>query len=206
MAIAQSNSLLEMAKTHRVNIVTKRFLDSCPSPANPRLEEDLKFNLEHIPFRVSEEATRAFLVGPILREVWKPYCDALTLWSHPKLEGLEVRYGRPDFCFTRPSPLGMVQDPPYVLMVDSTNQDDFDKAWAHCLGAMLAAQKQNEPTKIPILGIVSNGTNWNLWKLEGDIFTQEMRNYSVMELPVLLGALHTLFEMAKQNAWQGDAA
>jgi hypothetical protein len=203
MAIAQSDSLGEMAKRHRVEIVTRSFLDSRPTPANPRLEEDLKFNLEHIPFRVSEEATRAFLVGPILREVWKPFCDALTLWSHPRLEGLDVRYGRPDFCFTRLSPLGMVQDPPYVLMVDCTNQDDFDKPWAHCLGAMLAAQKQNEPAKLPILGIVSNGTNWNLGKLEGDAFTQEMRNYSVTELPALLGALNAILALAKQNAWSG---
>lgn len=201
MAIAHSNSVREMKKTHRISLDTKSFLVPQPRPANPRLEEDLKFNLEHIPFRVSEEAIRTFLVRPILRDAWKPYCDALTLWSQPKLEGLDVRHGFPDFCFTRQSPLGMVQDPPYVLMVDCTNQDDFDKAWAHCLGPMLAAQKQNEPRKLSILGVVSNGTNWNFGKLEGNTFTQEMRNYSVMELPALFGALHALFELAKQIAW-----
>lgn len=126
----------------------------------------------------------------------------LSLWSHARLEGLEIRYGVPDYCFTRRSPLGLVQDPPYVLIVESTKEDEFDIGWAHCLGAMLAAQKQNEPAKLPILGVVSNGTMWNMGKLEERTFTQEMRHFSVVELPALIGALHALFELAKQHAWE----
>jgi hypothetical protein len=203
MPFASFKTLQDAAKTYGVTVLVKSFLSYEPRTPNSHLEQELKFNLEHIPVRVSEPAINAFLIVPVLREVWKSFTEVLSLWSHTPFEGEELLQGVPDYCFTRPSPLGMVQEKPYALIIETTKKEDFDIAWAHCLVAMLAAQKLNEPANLPVLGGVSNGTNWNLGKLEGHTFTQEMRHYSIMELRDLLGALHALFEMAKQNAWSG---
>lgn len=107
--------------------------------------------------------------------------------------------GTPDYFFFRRSPLGLVPDRPYVLVVEA-KKDDFDAGWAQCLAAMIAAQRLNETPGRTIFGCVSNGNLWSLGKLEGRAFLQEYQQYLITNLPDLFGALHYLFDQAKQQA------
>src|SRR5262245_43362744 len=132
MAFATFKSPQEVAKAFQVRLVVAPFLQSAPRPVDPRFQQELVFNLENMAVRASEAAIDSFLIAPVLREVWKSYSDALTLWSHVALEGVDSLEGVPDYFFTRRSPLGLVQDKPYVLVVEA-KKDDFDAGWAQCL-------------------------------------------------------------------------
>ena len=199
MPFGNFKTLQDVARAYQVRVVLGSFLRSQPRAVNPHLEEELRFNQEKIAVRVSEAAIDTFLIGPVLRDVWKSYTDALMLWSHVPIYGCESLQGVPDYIFTRCSPLGMVQDKPYLLVVEA-KKDDFEGGWGQCLAAMLAAQKLNEPDTWPLYGCVTNGITWSFGKLEGRTFTQELAEYVLRDLPALIGALHAIFDLAKQHA------
>jgi hypothetical protein len=199
MPFGNFKTLQEVALAYQVRVVFGSFLRAQSHPVNPHLEEELKFNLEKIAVRISEAAIDTFLIAPILRDVWKSYTDALMLWSHAPLDAGDSLQGVPDYTFTRCSPLGMVQDKPYLLVVEA-KKDDFDAGWGQCLAAMLAAQKLNRPDEWPLYGCVTNGVLWSFGKLEGQTFTQELTDYALRDLPALIGALHAIFDLAKQHA------
>ena len=122
--------------------------------------------------RVSEAAIGEFLVTPVLKQVWRPYSDVLTFWSHIPLGTEEPLVGFADYVFCRRSALGLVQDQPYVIVVEA-KKDNFEGGWAQCLGAMLAAQRMNDDSARTIFGMVSNGNSWQVGKLDQAVFTQE---------------------------------
>ena len=199
MAFGTFKTLQDVARTYQVRVALGSFLRSQPRAVNPHLEEELRFNQEKIAVRVSEAAIDTFIIGPVLRDVWKSYTDALMLWSHVPMYGDESLQGVPDYTFTRCSPLGMVQDKPFLIVVEA-KKDDFDAGWGQCLAAMLAAQRLNKPDEWPLYGCVTNGTLWSFGKLEGQTFTQELAEYVLHDMPALIGALHALFDLAKQHA------
>jgi hypothetical protein len=155
--------------------------------------------MQNVDVGISEASICEFLIAPVLKEVWRAYSDSLLMWSHAPLGIEEPLLGTPDYYFSRRSPLGLVPDQPYVLVVEA-KKDDFDAGWAQCLAAMLASQKMNDRPNRTIYGCVSNGKLWTLGKLEGQTFTRELQEYVVTDLPELFGALHYLFAQAKQQA------
>jgi hypothetical protein len=107
--------------------------------------------------------------------------------------------GVPDYLICRRSPLGLVQDQPYLLVVEA-KKDDFEYGWGQFLAAMLAAQRMNDAPSRIVHGCVSNGFLWEFGKLEGAVFTQETRGYTISDLPNLFAALNYIFEQTKQQA------
>ena len=65
---------------------------------------------------------------------------------------------------------------------------------------MIAAQKLNEPSTRTIHGGVSNGRVWNFGKLEGQVLTQDPRDFTISELPELFAALNYIFQQARDQA------
>jgi hypothetical protein len=64
---------------------------------------------------------------------------------------------------------------------------------------LVAAQKLNENEKMPVYGIVTDGKYWEFGKLEGHIFTKNLENFSVDDLPELLGVLDGVFTLVSQQ-------
>src|SRR5207249_11764991 len=160
MAFGSFKTLQEVAKAYQIAVKVEPFLKPLPVPVDNRLREELTFSLENLAVRVSEAAIAEFLIAPILREVWKPYRDALSLWSHAPLGTEDPLSGTPDYVLFKRSPLGhLVQDQPYLLVVEA-KKDDFDAGWGQCLAAMLAAQRMNEHPDRDVFGCVSNGDLW----------------------------------------------
>ena len=63
---------------------------------------------------------------------------------------------------------------------------------------MVAIQKLNElsPNKT-VFGIVANGKFWEFGKLKGNVFTKNIRPYSLADLEKLFGALNYGFHQAE---------
>src|SRR5437868_1881799 len=142
MPFGNFKTLQDVLKRYQIRVQGSEFIQPLPMTVNPQLRERLTFFKTNAPLNVSEEAICEFLIAPILQEMWLMYADVLTLWSHAYFGSEAPLKGFPDYFFTRRSPLGRVMDQPYVLFIEAKSED-FDAAWAQCLGAMLAAQKLN---------------------------------------------------------------
>src|ERR1700740_2633040 len=135
MAFGDFKSWNEVALAYRFSVQIGTFVQPIPMPVDERFLSDLNDVIEHVAVGMSEASICEFLIAPVLREVWKPYSNALSIWSHVPLGVEEPLVGVPDYFFARRSPLGMVQDQPYVLVVEA-KKDDFDGGWGQCLAAM----------------------------------------------------------------------
>jgi hypothetical protein len=199
MAFGPFKSLREVALTCQIGVHVEAFVESVPVRVDERFQDDLTFSLQNIAVRMSEASICEFLISPVLREVWRPYCDSLSIWSHVPFGAEDPLLGVPDYFFSRRSPLGLVQDQPYVLVVEA-KKDDFDAGWAQCLAAMLAAQRMNDRPSRLVYGCVSNGPSWEFGKLDECSLTQEIRQFILSDLPGLFGAWNYVFTQAKEQA------
>jgi hypothetical protein len=198
MAFGSFKTLQEVLKLYQVKLVIDRFIQPVTVPVNEAFASDLTFTLQNISVGVSEASIGEFMVAPVLKETWKPYCDTLLMWSHAPFGSEEPLMETPDYFFSRRSPLGLVPDQAYLIVVEA-KKDDFDAGWAQCLAAMLAAQKMNDQPAMTIFGCVSTGQLWKFAKLEGQVLTQELQGFVISNLPELCGALHYLFRQAKEQ-------
>jgi hypothetical protein len=162
--------------------------------------QELAFNLDHFPLNRSEASAGEFVLMPLLREVWKPYREDLSLFSHEPLEFDDDLCGIPDYFVCRRSEFGpFFPTPPFLLVVEA-KLDDFEKAWGQCLAAMLAAQKLNAAPEFPIHGIATNGKTWEFGVLLGREFTQQQEPFTLFGLDILSQALHAVLQKAQATA------
>jgi hypothetical protein len=88
-----------------------------------------------------------------------------------------------------------------MLCIIEAKKDDFEQGLAQCLVEMQACQWQNRKVDrdIEVLGIVTNGTSWQFYKLipSGQIY--ESLPYSTGDTPMLLGRLRYILELCEQN-------
>jgi hypothetical protein len=198
MAFGAFENLGEVLRAYQVQLRQERFVQPQPAPVDERFRARLELLRASLPVSASERSICEFLIAPVLLEVWLPYGDALTIWSHVKLRRDETLAGYPDYCIAKRSPLSpIVQDRPYVAFAQA-KKDDFDAGWGQCLAAMLAAQKLNEePEGVIYGGGVSNGGVWYLGKLQGRLLTQDPRGFTLGDLEGLFAALNYVFAEAK---------
>lgn len=151
------------------------------------------------PGRSSEIGCGEILLFPILREVWKAYRERLSLFTHEKLEFDDDLRGVPDYFVCRVTDYGRIPDVPYLLVVEA-KLDDFDRAWGQCLAAMLAAQKVNGAPDIPVYGMATNGSSWQVGVLRGREFTCDQRAVAVGNMDSLGRTLHAVFRAVLEQA------
>lgn len=199
MAFGAYKSIEEVAKKYQINVAVESYIQPSPIAIADYFQQDLNYVQNHLDVRMSEAAISEFLIAPILKEMWKHYDQILLLWSHVALTVGQEFEGFPDYLFTKRSPLGLVRDKPYLLVVEA-KKDDFEGGWGQCLAAMLAAQKINGNERILLQGLVSNGEVWQFGKLNGHNFIRDPRSFTISDLSALFAALHSVFETAKQQA------
>ncbi|NEO79146.1 hypothetical protein [Moorena sp. SIO4G3] len=86
-------------------------------------------------------------------------------------------------------------------------KNDFQQGWGQCLAELVASQKilgalsvgeLNSPRvapqdiQRPVYGIVTDGNLWQFGRLQRDIFTQNIENFTIDKLSRLYGALDYL--------------
>jgi hypothetical protein len=193
-------TVADVARTYQIHFRRAAFVTPIAGPLSEAFRSELAFTLGEVPFDVSEYAACETLIYPLLREVWKPYRDALTLWSHQPIAFDEDLCGVPDYLVARRSPLGpLVLDLPYLLVVEA-KQDDFPRGWAQCLAALLAAQKLNKLPDQTLYGIATNGRVWEFAQLRADVFTQDVRPFSLQDVDTLAAALHFILAQCRDQA------
>ena len=161
--------------------------------------EELKFDLNEIPFDASEATLREVIIFPVLRLAWKPFSPYLTLWGHKAISADETLSGIPDYIIAKRSNLGsIVFDSPYVAVVEA-KMDDFTGGWAQCALEMIAIQKINNLPELPVIGIVTNGETWQFAKLDKDLFIEYRQVFSLENVNSLLSALTTMLEFYKSK-------
>lgn len=81
-----------------------------------------------------------------------------------------------------------------LLCVAEAKKDDFGRGQVQCIAEIAACRWSNQQrgVDIDVYGIVSNGQNWQFYRLTraGEIF--ETGSYTTEFLPELLGALDTI--------------
>ncbi len=199
MAFGDFHSVSEVARTYRITFGIGQFIQPLPLAVSESFQQRLRFFQEHAPVRMSEASICEFLIAPVLQELWLSYSDELTFWSHAPLGVEEPLMGIADYYFSKRSPLGLLPEQPYVLVIEA-KKDDFDTGWGQCLAIMLAAQRMNTQPDEAIYGCVSSGDMWQFGKLEAKVFTREFRRYVLSDLSELFAGWNYILAQAKKQA------
>lgn len=190
----------DVAIAHRIRLSTAEFVAPAPIALNEYFRSEVDFTLRDVSYRVSEAAVCETLIYPVLREVWRLYLNELSLWSHLPLAFDPDLCGTPDYMVSRRSPLGApVPDQPFLLVVEA-KKDDFDRGWGQCLSAMRAAQGLCEEADLTFSGASTNGRTWEFGRIEGDVFLQDPRPFSILDLHGLSAALHDIMIRCRDQA------
>ena len=123
-------------------------------------------------------------------------CDRLKIWKGAQLEG-DVAAGYVDYLIAERK---RYLDTPMLCIIEA-KKDDFEQGLAQCLVEMQACQWKNQQANhsIDVMGIVTNGEGWKFYKLIPEGAVYETAAYSIGDLNLLLGRLHSVFQACEQN-------
>ena len=203
MAFSDFKKIPDVQKRFGIRHIENDFIkiEEDVSPSEQFLQE-LEFNREYIDVFASEEARCEAIIFPVLREVYKGYADHYSLWIKKLIVYDDVLSGTPDYFISTRSELGkLVVGTPLIILVEA-KKNDFEQGWGQCLAELVAAQKINANTDMPVYGIVSDGTLWQIGHLTKETFTQNRTSFSVDNLPVLFGAIDSVFKAANEFSQQ----
>ena len=200
MAFSDFKTIPDVQKKFGIRHIENDFIkiEEDVSPSEQFLQE-LEFNREYIDVFASEEARCEAVIFPVLREVYKGYADHYALWIKKPIVYDDVLSGTPDYFISTRSELGkLVVGTPLIMLVEA-KKNDFEVGWGQCLSELVAAQKINADPDTPVYGIVSDGIRWQFGQLVGDIFTQNWTGFSTDNLPILFGAIDSVFKVTSED-------
>lgn len=206
MAFSDFKAIPEVQERFGIRHVENDFIEikNSAGPSEQFLQE-FEFNREYIDIFASEGARCEAIIFPVLREVYKKYAEYYALWIKKLIAYDDVLSGTPDYFISTRSELGkLVVGTPLIMLVEA-KKNDFEIGWGQCLAELVAAQKINENLEHPVYGIVSDGTFWQIGHLVGETFTQNRTSFSVDNLPVLFGAVDSVFKAAREVAPKNSA-
>ena len=202
MAFSDFKTIPEVQEKFRITYTENDFFaveEPTIAPSGQFLQE-FEFCRQHIDVFASEAARCEAIIFPILKEIYKPYADDYALWIKKTLTYDEILSGAPDYFISTRSELGMlIVGTPLILLVEA-KKNDFEQGWGQCFAELVAAQKINDNAELPVYGIVTDGTLWQFGQLVGDAFTRNRTNFSLDNLPILFGAVDSIFKAAKTRS------
>ena len=168
-------------------------LNAPPRPPSDTLKDILR-RLDSFDLRSSEPA-KTLLIDALFVEV-VPLHPNLKVWKEAILN-TDTTTGVADYVI---APKRAYMATP-LLCVAEAKKDDFGRGQVQCIAEMAACRWSNQrrEVNIDVYGIVSNGQNWQFYKLAraGEIF--ETGSYTTEFLPELLGALDTICAECANN-------
>jgi hypothetical protein len=152
----------------------------------------------------TEKARSEHVIAPILLEVREILERAVAVFSGVAFN-VDRKLGLHGFCdfLISQNPLLIEIDAPVVMLVEAippegafwnqeAKREDISGGIAQCVAEMVAAQRfnitQGQP-KEKIFGAVTSGTDWRFLELQGQEVRLDLREYSIQELPAILGVL-----------------
>lgn len=156
------------------------------------LKETLEDNIPLAVAIATEKARSELIVSPILVAVRKHLNKQISLFSGMEFN-VNIELGLTGFCdfIISRSHLQTIIQAPVVTLVEAKN-NNIKSGFGQCLAEMVAAQifNQNRGNQIPqIYGAITTGTAWQFLELEGQNVVLDLEEYSLKNLPKLLGVL-----------------
>lgn len=156
------------------------------------LEEILE---DYVPLAVAigtEKARSEFIVAPILGAIKKQLKQQISLFSGIEFN-VDTELGLNGFCdfIIGHSTQQFFIESPVIALVEAKN-DNLKSGLAQCIAEMVAAQifNQRQGNEIPkIYGVITTGTVWQFLELEAGTVVLDLQEYSVENLPKILGIL-----------------
>jgi hypothetical protein len=165
-----------------------------PMPVSEFFKERMARLQRHFDLQTCEDSKK-LLIDAICEEALEG-CDRIKIWKGASLES-STTTGVADYLVAENK--GYLETP-YLCIVEA-KKDNFEQGLAQCLVEMQACQWENQQTgrSIEILGIVSNGTTWQFYRLvpKGEVY--ETPAYSIGDLELLLGRLRYVFQRCEKN-------
>lgn len=163
-----------------------------PIPASQTLQTVLARGLPLLSGKTSEKARSEFVVAPVLLEVRDIARDDIVIFSGIKfdVDKKQGLFGYCDFLISRNPLVDEIKAP--VLMLTEAKKEDLNAGVAQCIAEMVAAQMFNARKSKPIetvYGCVTDGNRWRFLKLVGATVSIDLREYTITELPQILGIL-----------------
>ncbi len=171
------------------------FADRPPIQPSALLVETLKTNVP-IAVAISNEKVRSeLIVAPILLELKRAHPHALSFFSGVDLtaDAAAGLTGICDFLLSL-SPEQAYVKAPVVTLVEA-KRDDLAQGVGQCAAEMVGARMWNERAKNPIetvYGAVTTGTTWRFMSLVGSTLSLDFNEYSIHDLPKILGILSSM--------------
>jgi hypothetical protein len=175
------------------------FAQVAPVALDPALEAMLT---RQIPLALAintEKARSAWLIAPLLGEVWGLGEGRISVHSGVPLDvnpGIGLS-GRCDFLIGRPPQLHYVTAP--VVVVVEARNEDIAGGLGQCAAAIVAAQRFNRQHQTGIdtvHGCVTDGTDWKFLRLIGTTVTIDLTEYHIRQADRILGILLHLVGVA----------
>jgi hypothetical protein len=140
----------------------------------------------------SEKARSEFIIAPILVELRTIMGNAISVFSGEdftvdKELGLN---GICDFLISR-SPTQFKINAPGIALVEA-KKGVLKDGWGQVMAEMVAAKKFNEARSQSterIYGIVTSGTAWQFFQMQGDVITIDSEEYGLLPIDRILGIL-----------------
>lgn len=189
MAFTDFKSIQQVQEAFKIKYVEEEYLQYEDIAPSPEFLAEFEFSRRNIDVFSSESSRCENVIYPIMRDVYKHYVEAYSLWSHKTLSYDEILSGVPDYLITSKSSLGKTMLGLPIVVVVEAKQNNFTEGWGQCLAELLAAQKINHDDRQPVHGIVTDGEAWHFGKLVADTFVKNEDVLALADLKKLFGAI-----------------
>ncbi|MGD1698818.1 hypothetical protein [Dapis sp. BLCC M229] len=184
----------ELQKTFNLTIVETvgKFNNLPEIPPSQFLQEALQYYLPLAVAIGTEKARSELIIAPILFAIKKQLNNQISIFSGVEFN-VDSEQGLNGFCdfIISCSTLQLLIEAPVVALVEAKN-DNIKSGLAQCMAEMVAAQifNQRENKEISLIyGVVTTGTIWQFLELKYQTITVDLEEYSVKNLPKILGIL-----------------
>jgi hypothetical protein len=173
------------------------------SPPRPGFGEAFVAGSQLASILNNEKARSEWLIAPVLGEFWWRYRGRIGLYS-----GFEFAAdpaagltGYWDFILSR-SPQHTIVTAPAVMIVEAKRENIID-GLGQCVAGVVGAQRFNRRggTPIdPVYGCVTTGSVWKFLRLAGTTLSLDLAEYTITQVPRLLGIFTSIFGPAPEQA------
>ena len=157
--------------------------------------------LEDLPWAIAvdtEKARSEVIINPVLLELRRIFNQQISVFSGEEFN-IDASIGLNGVCgfLVCRSPEQLTVEAPAIVIVEA-KKSDIKSGLGQCIAEMVAAQRFNEKREQPltaVYGTVSSGTQWRFLKLEGQIVTIDLTDYSLPPIGQILSFLVWMTEM-----------
>lgn len=199
MSFSDYKTISQIQTEYQIKYVEVNFIKKTKGDISQQFLNEIEFNVRTLDVFSSEAARCELIILPILRESYKKVSTKLSLWIQKSIRYDDNLNGTPDYMISKRSALGKTVLECPLMIVAEAKKNDFDQGWAQCLAELVAVQKINNDSKLPVYGIVTDGKYWEFGRLTEKLFSKNIDNYAMDDLFELFGALNNVLTLAEKN-------